>query len=61
MCAREAIRIMKEQTPKGGRNYIMAAEDVARVALLMAALPDQVNLYEAIILPNQMKSFIGRG
>jgi len=52
---------MKEQTPKGGRNYIMAAEDVARVALLMAALPDQVNLYEAIILPNQMKSFIGRG
>jgi hypothetical protein len=38
----------------------MAAEDVARVALLMAALPDQVNLYEATILPNQMKSFIGR-
>jgi NAD(P)-dependent dehydrogenase (short-subunit alcohol dehydrogenase family) len=134
LCAREAIRIMKEQTPKGGRivnigsvsaktprpdslpytvtkfglqgmthqltmdgrkhnivasiihpgatvsafsakrgrfragwgdnpgdDYIMAVEDVARVALLMAALPDEVNLYEATILPNQMKSFIGRG
>jgi len=134
LCAREAIRIMKEQTPQGGRiinigsvsaktpradslpytatkfalqgmthqltmdgrkhnivasilhpgatlssfstrrgrtkaghgekpgdDYIMAAEDVARVALLMAALPDEVNLYEATILPNSMKSFIGRG
>ena len=134
LCAREAIRIMKEQTPQGGRivnvgsvsaktprpdslpytvtkfglqgmthqltmdgrkhnivasivhpgatlssfstrrgrtraghgdnpgdDYIMAAEDVARVALLMAALPDEVNLYEATILPNTMRSFIGRG
>jgi NAD(P)-dependent dehydrogenase (short-subunit alcohol dehydrogenase family) len=133
LCAREAIRIMKEQTPKGGRiinmgsvsaktprpdslpytttkfaiqgmthqltmdgrkhnivasiihpgatlssfstrrgrtkagpgptqdDYIMAAEDVARVAVLMAALPPEVNLYEATILPNHMRSFIGRG
>ena len=35
-----------------GDDYIMAVEDVARVALLMAALPDEVNLYEATILPN---------
>jgi len=42
-------------------DYIMAAEDVARVALLMAALPGEVNLYEATILPNHMRSFIGRG
>jgi NAD(P)-dependent dehydrogenase (short-subunit alcohol dehydrogenase family) len=133
LCAREAIRIMKEQTPKGGRiinmgsisaktprpdslpytaskfaiqgmthqltqdgrkhnivasiihpgatfssfstrrgrskpgpgptpdDYIMAAEDVAKVAVLMAALPPEVNLYEATILPNHMRSFIGRG
>jgi NAD(P)-dependent dehydrogenase (short-subunit alcohol dehydrogenase family) len=133
LCSREAIRIMKDQQPKGGRiinmgsvsaktprpdslpytttkfaiqgmthqltmdgrkhnivasiihpgatlssfstrrgrtkagpgptpdDYVMAAEDVAKVALLMAALPSEVNLYEATILPNHMRSFIGRG
>jgi NAD(P)-dependent dehydrogenase (short-subunit alcohol dehydrogenase family) len=133
LCAREAIRIMKAQTPQGGRivnigsvsaktprpdslpytatkfalqgmthqltmdgrkhnivasiihpgatlssfttrrgrtksgpgekpdDYVMAAEDVARVAVLMCALPGEVNLYEATILPNHMRSFIGRG
>lgn len=133
LCAREAVRLMKDQTPKGGRiinigsvsaktprpdslpytatkfalqgmthqltmdgrkhnivssiihpgatlssfstrrgrlksgpgdtpdDYIMAAEDVAKVAVLMAALPGEVNLYEATILPNHMRSFIGRG
>jgi NAD(P)-dependent dehydrogenase (short-subunit alcohol dehydrogenase family) len=133
LCSREAIRIMKDQQPKGGRiinmgsvsaktprpdslpytttkfaiqgmthqltmdgrkhnivasiihpgatlssfstrrgrtkagagatpdDYVMAAEDVAKVALLMAALPPEVNLYEATILPNHMRSFIGRG
>lgn len=43
------------------QDYVMAAEDVARVAVAMCALPPQVNLYEATILPNQMPSFIGRG
>ena len=133
LCAREAIKIMKAQTPKGGRiinigsvsqktprpdslpytvckhglqgmthqltmdgrkhnivasiihpgatlssftarrgrtqagpgttpdDYVMAAEDVAKVAVLMVALPGEVNLYEATILPNHMRSFIGRG
>ncbi len=42
-------------------DYVMAAADVARVAVLMASLPDEVNLYEATILPNTMRSFIGRG
>jgi NAD(P)-dependent dehydrogenase (short-subunit alcohol dehydrogenase family) len=42
-------------------DYVMAAEDVAKVAVLMAALPPEVNLYEATVLPNQMRSFIGRG
>jgi hypothetical protein len=27
----------------------------------MASLPPEVNLYEATILPNHMRSFIGRG
>jgi len=42
-------------------DYVMAAEDVAKVAVLMCALPPEVNLYEATILPNHMRSFIGRG
>jgi NAD(P)-dependent dehydrogenase (short-subunit alcohol dehydrogenase family) len=42
-------------------DYVMTAEDVAKVAVLMAALPPEVNLYEATILPNHMRSFIGRG
>jgi NAD(P)-dependent dehydrogenase (short-subunit alcohol dehydrogenase family) len=42
-------------------DYVMAAEDVAKVAVLMASLPGEVNLYEATILPNHMRSFIGRG
>jgi NAD(P)-dependent dehydrogenase (short-subunit alcohol dehydrogenase family) len=42
-------------------DYVMAAEDVAKVALLMSALPSEVNLYEATILPNMQRSFIGRG
>ncbi len=52
--------------PKAGpgptpQQYVMAASDVARIAVLMATLPDEVNLYEATILPNQMPSFIDRG
>lgn len=46
---------------EGPNDYVMAAADVAKVALLMAALPSEVNLYEATILPNHMRSFIGRG
>jgi NAD(P)-dependent dehydrogenase (short-subunit alcohol dehydrogenase family) len=42
-------------------DYVMSPADVARVAVLMAALPPEVNLYEATILPNHMRSFIGRG
>ena len=46
------------ETPE---DYVMAPEDVAKVAVLMASLPPEVNLYEATILPNHMRSFIGRG
>ncbi len=48
------------KVPPGARD-IMAADDVARVAVLMATLPPEVNLYEAILLPNEMPSFVGRG
>ena len=38
----------------------MAAEDIGRIALLMASLPDGTNLYEALALPLGMP-FLGRG
>ena len=39
-------------------DYVMAPEDVAKVAVLMVALPPEVNLYEANVrfLPNHMRS-----
>jgi NAD(P)-dependent dehydrogenase (short-subunit alcohol dehydrogenase family) len=42
-------------------DFVMEPDDVAQVAVLMAALPPEVNLYEATILPNHARSFIGRG
>jgi NAD(P)-dependent dehydrogenase (short-subunit alcohol dehydrogenase family) len=42
-------------------DYLMNADDVARVAVLMATLPPEVNLFEATMLPNSMSSFLGRG
>jgi hypothetical protein len=33
----------------------------AHSLVLMSALPPEVNLYETTILPNHMRSFIGRG
>jgi NAD(P)-dependent dehydrogenase (short-subunit alcohol dehydrogenase family) len=43
------------------QDYLMWPEEIARVALLMCALPPEVNLFEATILPNHQPSFIGRG
>ncbi len=43
------------------QQYVMEAAEVARIAVLMATLPPEVNLFEATILPNNMKSFIDRG
>lgn len=42
------------------RTATMMPLDVARVVMLMATLPDDVNLYEGIILPVEMP-FLGRG
>jgi NADP-dependent 3-hydroxy acid dehydrogenase YdfG len=39
----------------------MAPEDVAKIVVLMCNLPPEVKLYEATILPNHMRSFIGCG
>jgi NADP-dependent 3-hydroxy acid dehydrogenase YdfG len=41
--------------------FVMEPADVAKVAVLMASLPPEVNLYEATILPNHSRSFISRG
>lgn len=38
----------------------MEAEDLAQVAVLMATLPDEVNMLEALVLPRTMP-FLGRG
>lgn len=38
----------------------MEAAGVAKVAVLMAPLPPEVNLYETTILPNHARSLIGR-
>jgi NAD(P)-dependent dehydrogenase (short-subunit alcohol dehydrogenase family) len=46
------------ETPQ---DYVMSTDDVARIAVLMCSLPPEVNLYEATILPNHMRSFISRG
>jgi NAD(P)-dependent dehydrogenase (short-subunit alcohol dehydrogenase family) len=43
------------------QDYLMAPEHIARVAVLMCALPPEVNLFDATILPNQQRSFFGRG
>lgn len=42
------------------RPATMMPQDVARVVMLMATLPDDVNLYEGTILPVEMP-FLGRG
>jgi NAD(P)-dependent dehydrogenase (short-subunit alcohol dehydrogenase family) len=43
------------------QQYVMEAAEIARIAVLMATLPPEVNLFEATILPNNMMSFIDRG
>ena len=42
-------------------DFIMYPHDIGRLATLMCSLPDEVNLFSSIILPNHMPSFIGRG
>src|SRR5258708_28320904 len=55
-----AFSIRRGRTAPGhrapGEDYIMAAPDLARVAVRMAALPPQVTLSHATILPNHSTS-----
>ena len=39
---------------------MMKAEEIAEIALLIARLPDETNLMEALVLPIGMP-FLGRG
>lgn len=48
----------REETAR--REGVMAAEELARVAVLMAALPPDINFLEGIVLPVSMP-FLGRG
>ena len=43
-----------------GPEPMMDVENIARTALLMATLPEDVNMLEAIVIPNQQR-YIGRG
>jgi NAD(P)-dependent dehydrogenase (short-subunit alcohol dehydrogenase family) len=45
---------------KARKEGLMAAEEVARVAVLIASLPADINLYESIMLPVTMP-YLGRG
>src|SRR5262249_59496044 len=48
-----------EEAKKVG--YHMDPADVARVVVLMASLPPEVNMYSTTLLPVGQPSFIGRG
>jgi len=44
-----------------GPEYHLQLDDVGRLAVFMASLPTEANMFETTILPIQQRSFIGRG
>jgi len=44
-----------------GPDYHLALADVGRLAVFMASLPLEANMFETTILPIQQPSFVGRG
>jgi NAD(P)-dependent dehydrogenase (short-subunit alcohol dehydrogenase family) len=44
-----------------GPDYHLQLDDVGRLAVFMASLPTEANMFETTILPIQQRSFIGRG
>ena len=59
-----ATGFTKGRAPGAGatpQDYLMAPEHIARIAVLMCALPPEVNLFDATVLPNHQRSFFGRG
>jgi NAD(P)-dependent dehydrogenase (short-subunit alcohol dehydrogenase family) len=44
-----------------GPDYHLPLDDVGRLAVFMASLPTEANMFETTILPIQQRSFVGRG
>jgi len=51
----------KEDGAATNNGYVQSPNEVAKLAVLMAALPSHVNLLEAVVLPLLQPSFLGRG
>lgn len=63
-CCLHPGNVMVERRVSSGKieddEPMMSADDIAKVALLMATLPPHVELLEAIVLPHQ-QLYVGRG
>ncbi len=55
-----ATPIWEGREDQARKEGLMSPDDLARVALLMAALPPEVNMLEGVVLPVSMP-FVGRG
>jgi NAD(P)-dependent dehydrogenase (short-subunit alcohol dehydrogenase family) len=53
------MKVKPEQAT--GPDYHLALDDVGRLAVFIASLPAEANMFETTILPIQQRSFIGRG
>lgn len=52
--------ILDDWTQRAEQEGVMQVEDVAEVAVTMAALPDTINFFESVVLPIKMP-LLGRG
>lgn len=63
-CCLHPGNVMVERRVESGKleddEPMMSADEIAKVALLMAALPPHVEMLEAIVLPHQQQ-YVGRG
>ena len=53
------MKVKPEQAT--GDEYRLRLDDIGRLAVFMASLPLEANMFETTILPIQQRSFIGRG
>jgi NAD(P)-dependent dehydrogenase (short-subunit alcohol dehydrogenase family) len=53
------MKVKPEQAT--GDEYRLQLDDIGRLAVFMASLPLEANMFETTILPIQQRSFIGRG
>ncbi|MEI9965238.1 MAG: hypothetical protein WDM92_11575 [Caulobacteraceae bacterium] len=54
-------RVRAGRGRRGSGAWRWTRDDIARILFLMASLPDEQNLLEAVTLPLGMPSFLGRG